>query len=154
MSAPLFCDDGPANYAPSVLRCVTRPNDLDSLAHVNNAVILEYLEAGRWDWFSRNQLRHSGSVTPVVARAEVDYLQQIFPGELEIHTQMLNDPDEITYRAKFHQLITMRGHDGALLTVVKARIIVAFLDMTTRRLYSLQDFFEENRMPEAAKREQ
>jgi acyl-CoA thioesterase FadM len=42
---------------PAVVRFLTRPNDLDSLGHVNNAIVLEYLEAGRWSWFARNCLR-------------------------------------------------------------------------------------------------
>lgn len=147
MTAFVHPENGVSPYTPSVLRCATRPNDLDSLAHVNNAVSLEYLEAGRWDWFSCNRLRRGGSVTPVVTRAEVDYLQQIFPGELEVYTQMLGDPGEVSYRAVFQQAIMVRDKNGRLVSAVQARISVAFLDMATQRLCSLQNFLEENRMP-------
>lgn len=137
----------------SQLHCATRPNDLDSLGHVNHAVTLEYLEAGRWDWFARNGLQRAGGATPVVARVEVDYLQQLFPGTVTVHTELLCDPDELTYRAPFHQQITVQGADGRALLAIEARISVAFVDLATTTLCSLQDFVEENPiapMPEAA----
>ena len=64
----------------------TRPNDLDILGHVNNAVALEYFEAGRWDWRRRVGLEAS-AVAVVVSRIEVDYLGQIFPGEIVVVTR-------------------------------------------------------------------
>ena len=145
MSAPL--------WQPSQLDCATRPNDLDSLGHVNHAVALEYLEAGRWDWFARNGLQRSGGATPVVARVEVDYLQQLFPGTVTVHTELLCDPDELTYRAPFRQQITVQGADGSALPAIEARISVAFIDLATKTLCSLQDYVEHNAsaaVPEAA----
>ena len=135
-----------ASYELSVTRFVTRPNDLDSLGHVNNAIVLEYLEAGRWDWFARNGLRRAGDVTPVVARAEVDYRQEIFPGELTITTQLLTDREALAYRATFQQTIAIQQR-GIEVIAIEARIDTAFLEMATRRLCALQDFFEANNIP-------
>jgi acyl-CoA thioester hydrolase len=130
----------------SIARFMTRPNDLDSLGHMNNAVVLEYLEAGRWDWFVRNGLQRAGRVTPVVARAEVDYRQEIFPGELTISTRVTTDISELVYRATFHQTI-MALQNGKEQLAVEARIYTAFLDMPTRELRSFQDFLEANAIP-------
>jgi acyl-CoA thioester hydrolase len=136
---------GSAAYVPSVARLTTRPNDLDSLGHVNHAIVLEYLEAGRWDWFARNGLRRAGVVTPVVARAEVDYRREIFPGELVIATQLLTDAEELAYRVTFQQTITIRQRDAEALAI-EGRIHVAFIEMATRRLCSFQEFLETNRV--------
>lgn len=138
-------DPGEGDRRPSVVRFLTRPNDLDSLGHVNNAVVLEYLEAGRWDWFARNRLRRAGEVTPVVLRAEVDYRQEIFPGVLTITTRLMTGAEELSYRAEFQQKIEIR-RDGVDLVAVEARIHTAFIDMATRRLCTLQEFFEKNRI--------
>lgn len=143
MNAPARSGARRAAYEVSVARFITRPNDLDSLGHVNNAVVLEYLEAGRWDWFARNRLRRAGVVTPVVARAEVDYRQEIFAGELTITTRMLTDPNELAYRAAFRQTIAS-GARGAETVATEATIYTAFVEMSTRRLCSFQEFLEAN----------
>jgi acyl-CoA thioesterase FadM len=138
---------GGAPFVPSLARFMTRPNDLDSLGHVNHAIVLEYLEAGRWDWFARNGLRRAGAVSPVVARAEVDYRREIFPGELAIATRLLTDPDELAYRVTFQQTIAIRQSDAAAEVIaVEARIDAAFIEMATRRLCSFQEFLETNRI--------
>jgi acyl-CoA thioester hydrolase len=140
---------GSAAFVPSVARFTTRPNDLDSLGHVNHAVVLEYLEAGRWDWFARNGLRRAGAVTPVVARAEVDYRREIFPGELVIATQLLTDADELAYRVTFRQTITIRQR-GTEVIAIEARIDAAFIEMATRKLCSFQEFLETNKVAPAS----
>jgi acyl-CoA thioesterase FadM len=141
-------------YLSSTAHFTTRPNDLDSLGHVNHAIALEYLEAGRWDWLAINGLRHTGVVTPVVLRAEIDYRQEIFAGPLSIATQMLTAPDELTYRATFHQTITINSNASNLRSVavaVEARIITAFLETSTRRLCAYQEFLESNRVARPAR---
>ncbi|RKI59045.1 acyl-CoA thioesterase, partial [Corallococcus sp. AB049A] len=44
------------HFEESSLTLRVRPNDLDTLGHVNNATTLEYLEAGRWAWLERQGL--------------------------------------------------------------------------------------------------
>jgi len=61
-------------YTESRVSVGVRPNDLDALGHVNNAVVLE---TGRRDWLDRRRLRSTGAVLGVVARLEIDYRAEI-----------------------------------------------------------------------------
>src|SRR5262245_23649922 len=100
-----------------------RPNDLDSLGHVNNAVVLEYLELARWHWLATLQVPRRGRILPVVVRTEVDYLKEIGCEELHVTTQLLRpellEQDEPlehfqTYKATMRQEI-LRSGDSTLL---------------------------------------
>jgi acyl-CoA thioester hydrolase len=125
-----------------------RPNDLDVLGHVNNAVAIEYLEAGRWDWLGRQGLIHGDRLVAVVARCEADYLAELPPGQVEVRTVLESpsaeefDEDDLTYRARFRQQIHRPGRESP---AVQALITVAFLDATRRCLISLQDFLAGSR---------
>jgi phosphopantetheine--protein transferase-like protein len=115
-----------------------RPNDLDSLGHVNNAVVLEYLEAGRWAWMDRHQIRRTGGVVPVVSRVEVDYRRELTGPTVQVRTALVppdGDADDVSYRARFTQQILV---DGSL--AVEAMIYVAFVDARSRSLCTVQDF--------------
>ncbi|MEV4439112.1 acyl-CoA thioesterase [Streptomyces sp. NPDC049577] len=132
-----------------------RPNDLDVLGHVNNAVALEFLEAGRWDWLGRQGLVHGDRLIAVVARTEIDYLAEIPRGDVEVHTVLASpspeefDEDGMTFRACFRQRIHLpRAADKV---AVDALVTVAFLDAGQRCLVSLQDFLAAA-APDAAAR--
>ncbi|MEV0534422.1 acyl-CoA thioesterase [Kitasatospora sp. NPDC050463] len=120
-----------------------RPNDLDALGHVNNAVALEYLEAGRWDWLGRQGLVHGDRLIAVVARTEIDYLAEIPRGLVEVRTRLDSPSEEewdeegITFRVRFRQRIHL---PEAARPAVDALVTVAFLDAEQRCLVSLQDF--------------
>jgi acyl-CoA thioester hydrolase len=120
-----------------------RPNDLDALGHVNNAVAVEYLEAGRWDWLARQDLLHSGRIVAVVARSEIDYRAEIPRGEVEVRTVLDSpsaaefDDDGLTFRARFRQRLHLPGLPTP---AVDALITVAFLDAESRCLATMQDF--------------
>lgn len=120
-----------------------RPNDLDALGHVNNAVALEYLEAGRWDWLGRQGLVHGDRTIAVVARIEIDYLAEVPHGRVEIRTRLESptaeefDGDGLTFRARFRQRI---HRQEVASPAVDALVTVAFLDAERRCLVSLQDF--------------
>ncbi|MFJ9950294.1 acyl-CoA thioesterase [Kitasatospora sp. NPDC091207] len=122
-----------------------RPNDLDALGHVNNAVALEYLEAGRWDWLGRQGFVHGDRLIAVVARTEIDYLAEIPRGRVEVRTVLASPSEEewdeegITFRARFRQRIHLPEADRP---AVDALVTVAFLDARQRCLVSLQDFLE------------
>jgi len=64
-----------------------RWDDLDAFGHINNAAYLTIVQEARADftWYSR---RHNGEIPiladMVVARAEVDYLEPIYEGGIEV----------------------------------------------------------------------
>lgn len=130
-------------FRESRLMVLVRPNDLDALGHLNNAVALEYLEAGRWDWIGRQGLLPSDQVIAVVARVEVNYLAEIPRTQVEVRTTLESptadefDPDGQTFRARFHQRIHL---PQSIHPAVEARVIVAFLESAERCLVSVQDF--------------
>jgi acyl-CoA thioester hydrolase len=133
--------------APVSLRLHVRPADLDGVGHVNNSVVLQYLEAGRWAWMDHHRLRRAEPVVPVVSRIEVHYLREIPYAELDVSTTMMHlaeielsdtiDLEEISYRATFRQEVSLvQGGTVA----ARADVSVAFIDKETRRLCTVQDF--------------
>ncbi|WP_197085088.1 acyl-CoA thioesterase [Saccharothrix sp. ST-888] len=120
-----------------------RPNDLDALGHVNNAVALEYLETGRWDWLGLQGLEPGARMIAVVARTEIDYLAEIPRGRVEVRTVLESptaeefDEDGLTYRARFRQRVHLPETDRL---AVDALVTVAFLDAEQRCLVPMQDF--------------
>ncbi|WP_344469632.1 acyl-CoA thioesterase [Kitasatospora kazusensis] len=110
---------------------------------MNNAVALEYLEAGRWDWLGLQGLVHGDRLIAVVARTEIDYLAEIPRGRVEVSTVLESpaaedyDPDDVTYRARFRQRIHLPESGRP---AVDALVTVAFLDAAQRCLVSMQDF--------------
>ncbi len=144
-------------FSESRLMLPVRPNDLDALGHVNNAVALEYLEAGRWDWLDRQGLVPGDRLIAVVARIEIDYRAEIPRGRVEIRTVLESpaagesedagdagefDEDGVTFRARFRQRVHLPELERL---AVDALVTVAFLDATQRRLVSLQDFLKASR---------
>jgi acyl-CoA thioester hydrolase len=131
------------HFSESRLALSVRPNDLDALGHVNNAVALEYFEAGRWDWLALQGLTLGTRVVAVVARIEVDYAAEIRGGTVEVRTSLESPtPEEIaddavTYRARFRQTIS---RDGESRPAVSAVVTVAFVDPARRCAVSMQDF--------------
>lgn len=130
-------------FEESHLTLRVRPNDLDSLGHVNNATVLEYLEAGRWAWMDQHGLRRGARVLPVVSRLEVDYRREILPQEVLVRTKLESPAsaeeleDSLTYRATFRQHVLI---DAGQQLAIEARLQVAFIDSAERTLCSLQDF--------------
>jgi acyl-CoA thioester hydrolase len=130
-------------FSETRLTLPVRPNDLDALGHVNNAVALEYLEAGRWDWLAQHDLVHGDRLISVVARTEIDYRAEIPRGRVEVRTVLDTpdaeeyDPDSITFRARFRQRVHLPDAPDP---AVDALVTVAFLDARQRSLVSLQDF--------------
>jgi len=121
----------------------TRPNDIDSLGHVNNAVVLEYFEAARWDWVTQMGIEHRSRIAVVVSRIVVDYVGQIFPGKLLVNTRFLRSSDdwldEISYKAVVEQTVRAEGDSREL---AKAKITLAFIGATTGALCTLQEYLQ------------
>ena len=68
-----------------------RWDDLDAFGHINNAVYLTYVQEARADftWFSRQSVGKSPLLADmVVARAEVDYIEPIYDGGMEVDCQI------------------------------------------------------------------
>lgn len=64
-------------------------SDLDLFGHVNNAVFLTYFELGRTQlWFDLMDTRDPRDIAFIVARAEVDFRQQIAMERIEIATRI------------------------------------------------------------------
>ncbi|KJK56447.1 4-hydroxybenzoyl-CoA thioesterase [Saccharothrix sp. ST-888] len=130
-------------FGESRLILPVRPNDLDALGHVNNAVALEYLETGRWDWLGLQGLEPGARMIAVVARTEIDYLAEIPRGRVEVRTVLESptaeefDEDGLTYRARFRQRVHLPETDRL---AVDALVTVAFLDAEQRCLVPMQDF--------------
>ncbi len=127
-----------------------RPNDLDSLGHVNNAVVLEYLEAGRWAWMAAHGLKRASAVVPVVSRIEVDYRREILPQAVQVRTSLerddapSDDGEDLQYRVHFRQQLLI---DGGAKVAAEARVQVAFIDAAERSLCTLQDFLSVAKTP-------
>jgi acyl-CoA thioester hydrolase len=64
---------------------------LDAFGHINNAKYLTYVQEARVDftWFSRQRAGKNPLLSDmVVARAEVDYIEPIYDGGMEIDCQV------------------------------------------------------------------
>jgi len=68
--------NGQGNKLTEVIQPV-RWVDLDPLGHVNHAVYLSYLEESRNAWFEKVTAGDLGPDSYVVARLEIDYLNEI-----------------------------------------------------------------------------
>ncbi|MHC0067582.1 acyl-CoA thioesterase (plasmid) [Nostoc sp. C057] len=132
------------NFEAVNLKLQVRPNDLDSLGHVNNATVLEYLEAGRWSWLEHHNLFHGQRIIPVVARIEVNYSHEILPGEVKIITKLKDTEENYYYQVIFHQFIEI-FKNGTAKVAADALVKVAFIDSIERSLRTLQDFLDENK---------
>jgi acyl-CoA thioester hydrolase len=130
-------------FEPSTTTMWVRPNDLDSLGHVNNATVLEYLENGRWDWMARNGIRAGKRVIAVVARIEVDYRRMIATRQVRVETTLERapHPDEITYQVVFRQQVFL-VEESPSLPAVQARVQVGFFDVAAGGLATVEDYFQ------------
>ena len=68
-----------------------RWDDLDAFGHINNAQYLTYVQEARSDftWFSRQKAGKTPLLFDmVVARAEVDYIEPIYDGGMDVDCQI------------------------------------------------------------------
>ena len=112
-----------------------RFRDLDALGHVNNAVLVTFLEQARFHWW-RGYLegRTFESEGFLIARVEADYKLPILLEDLvrmELHcTKIGNSSFELAYRV-------LRGADGAVFA--EAKTVQVMLDFKTGRPAPLTD---------------
>ncbi len=104
-----------------------RWRDLDPLGHVNHEVYLTYLEHSRDTWFAMNSNGSLGPADYVVARLEIDYLQ-----ELTIENESVDGCCRLAELGR-SSLVTEEAlvmPDGQL--AARARAVLVFWDATTR----------------------
>ena len=68
-----------------------RWDDLDAFGHINNAKYLTYAQEARSDftWFSRQKAGKTPLLADmVVARAEVDYIEPIYEGGMDVECEI------------------------------------------------------------------
>jgi holo-[acyl-carrier protein] synthase len=125
-----------------------RPSDFDALGHVNNAVAVQYLEAGRTDWLrSRRGARPpEPRVLAVVARAELNYRAEIRDEFVLVTTCIADETREAmedgpVYKATFLQSIWVQRGDKRTLAV-DAKVEIGFVRAADRTLCTAQDFLE------------
>lgn len=130
------------NFEPITLKIQVRPNDLDISGHVNNATVLEYLEAGRWSWLEYHNLARGQRIIPVVARVEINYCREILLGEVKIITKLEELEKPRHYQVVFEQSVET-FKNGTATIAAEARVKVAFIDSIERTLRTLQDFIDD-----------
>ncbi len=120
---------------PFVHEIHPRFRDLDALGHVNNAVLVTFLEQARFHWW-RGYLagRPFDAEGFLIARVEADYkLPILLEDQVRIAvrcTKIGNTSFELTYRVQ-------RGADGALFA--EGKTVQVMLDFTTNRPTPLTD---------------
>jgi len=111
-----------------------RFRDLDAMGHVNNAVVVSFMEQARFQWWRTflggRKFQEEGFL---IARAEVDYRMPILLGDdvrVELHCSRVgNSSFELTYR------IT-KGLGGDLFA--EGRTVQVMLDFATNRPKNLE----------------
>jgi acyl-CoA thioesterase FadM len=120
-----------------------RPNDFDRAGHINNSVILEYMESGRLDWLDRHGLHRGKNIFPVVTRINIGYHTEILSRKVIVKTWLEELETSKTYRVKLHQTTeTTVGNTNRNATT--AVVEIAFIDKNKRRPCTLSDFLEES----------
>lgn len=90
-----------------------RPEDIDSLGHVNNVVYIQWVQdvaTAHWQGAARED--HLAKVFWVLARHEIDYKVSAMPGDDIIARTWVGEPDGIRF-PRHVELI--RADDGKLL---------------------------------------
>ncbi|NET58782.1 MAG: acyl-CoA thioesterase [Symploca sp. SIO2E6] len=130
------------NFETVDLTIQVRPNDLDSSGHVNNATIMEYLEAGRWSWLKHHYLARGQRIIPVVARVEINYRHEIWLEEVRVITKLKEAEKPLYYQVSFEQSIEIFKDEVATIAT-EAIVKVAFIDSMERTIRTLQDFLDD-----------
>jgi len=120
----------PAGRTPFEMRFVARPEDIDVMGHVNNAVWVRWMEeiaTAHWEALAPPdaQARYAW----VVTRHEIDYRGNVREGDAVLARTRVAGPPR---GARFDRLIDFHGADGAL--KVSARTTWAMIDLASRRL--------------------
>jgi acyl-CoA thioester hydrolase len=116
-----------ARYTTSI---TARPDDIDVLGHVNNAVWVKWIQevaVAHWDAVAPPE--HRDAYIWVVTRHEIDYRGNVSDGETVTAETWVSDPPR---GARFDRHMRFTGADGKVR--VEARTTWALLDRATGRL--------------------
>jgi acyl-CoA thioester hydrolase len=112
-----------------------RYNDCDPMGHVNNAVYLTYLEAARFAWW-RTTFASTGQSSHgfVVARVEIDYRRQAFPGERLIVRLRVDGISRSSFTVAY-EILNGRTRE----TIAEGKSVQVAYDATTGKSVPLSD---------------
>ena len=115
---------------PVFERAVTaRPEHIDELGHVNNAVWVQWIqEVALAHWYSVADLGHQDDYIWVVVRHEIDYLRPAFEGETLTGRTWVGEAPK---GARFDRHMEFVGGDGKVR--VRARTVWAIIDKAAGR---------------------
>ena len=106
-----------------------RPEHIDELGHVNNAVWVQWIqEISVAHWYSVAAKEHDAAFFWVVVRHEIDYLRPAFEGDRVIGRTWVGDTPK---GARFDRHVEMMGNDGR--TCVRAKTSWAIIDKASAR---------------------
>lgn len=107
-----------------------RPEDIDELGHVNNAVWVKWIQdVAVAHWNAVAALAHRDTYIWVVTRHEVDYRGNVSAGETVTVKTWIQDPPR---GARFDRHIRFTGSDGRV--KVEAKTTWAIVDRATGRI--------------------
>ncbi len=112
-----------------VRRITARPEDIDELGHVNNAVWVRWIQdmaTAHWDAVASRE--HRDAYIWVVTRHEIDYLRAVGPGETVTGRTWVADAPK---GARFDRHVEFVGADGK--PRVRARTTWAIIDKASGR---------------------
>ena len=108
--------------------------DLDPFGHVNNAVYLTYFEWGRTQlWFDLLGGEKPGDISFIVARAEIDFREQIELEPIEIRTRI-----GTMRNTSFDFLYEIRKAAGRQIAAI-GKVVVVLFDWKTRSKVTIGD---------------
>ena len=110
-------------------RITARPEHIDELGHVNNAVWVQWIqEVALAHWYSVADPAHQDDYIWVVVRHQIDYLRAVGVGETVTGRTWVGEAPK---GARFDRLMEFLGDDGKVR--VKARTTWAIIDKASGR---------------------
>jgi len=111
------------------LAFTAKPEDIDELGHVNNAVWVQWIqEMATAHWHAAADPAHSDAYIWLVARHEIDYLRPLLVGETATARTWVAEPPR---GARFDRLVEFTGANGRPL--VRARTTWAMINRASGR---------------------
>jgi acyl-CoA thioester hydrolase len=115
------------------LPIVARPDDIDELGHVNNAVYVRWIqEIAVAHWRAVARPEDVDRYVWVVTRHEIDYRRATGPGERLTARTWVGEPQG----ARFDRFVEFVGADGTVR--VAARTVWALVELATMRPMRIQ----------------
>lgn len=115
---------------PYTTTITARPEDIDILGHVNNAVWVKWIQdVAVAHWHAIAAPEHHDAYIWVITRHEIDYRGSVLEGETVTAETWVDEPPK---GARFNRYMKFTGADGKVR--VEAKTTWAILDRATGRL--------------------